>query len=341
MQNALLLVIPMASIFGDESADKHCQIVFAVAGIIGTEAQWDDLVREWDFWTEGKEFHAAEWEMEYATDPDLTKHRRNLAVYAELAKAIARSGLHAWGVGIDLQGYRASFPNIDREFAYHKCFLEVSHRLVKEAKRLGYTELEFIFDHRQGEGVTGSLYDYAIAQPEWQETGIFFSNKISFTSRKNPRIQVADLVARETMKYLEGYLAKPQRKMRKSMATLATANRRLQFDFLMKEYFEQMKLALPRLEQEIGMTREVYDAWLAKNKITDNPGNRHRFLSWHSAKELREMEDDFTRFDKVLREVLRVPHSAIKAKLEQEKTIRKRKKSKKSSASGRAKDDRA
>ena len=281
----------MVSIFGDESADQHVERVFAIAGLIGTEDQWNELVGEWLFWTEGKEFHAAEWETEFAYDPDPRKHKKNLATYGELAKLIARSGIHGWAVGLDLAGYRTFFPHITQDLAYHKCFIEVADRLVKEAKLLGYDELGFVFDQRQGQSNTGVLYDYMSSQPEWKETGIFFEKKISFSSRKNPRIQIVDLVAREAMKFLDNELSPKKRPIRKSMIALASANQRLQFDFLMKEYFEGLKKELPHYEEMTGMKLEIYRRWLIENKIADNLGSRYRFMIWHSAKELTEPQD--------------------------------------------------
>jgi hypothetical protein len=48
------------------------------------------------------------------------------------------------------------------------------------------------------------------------------------------------------------------------------------------------------------------------------------------------MENEFKNFDRLAREILKVPHSEIKAKLDAEKAAKKRKKSKKSSASREA-----
>jgi hypothetical protein len=50
--------------------------------------------------------------------------------------------------------------------------------------------------------------------------------------------------------------------------------------------------------------------------------------------------EEFKRFDKMMRELMHVPHAEIKKKLEEEKEAKKRKKSKKSSASGREGDGR-
>ena len=42
---------------------------------------------------------------------------------------------------------------------------------------------------------------------------------------------------------------------------------------------------------------------------------------------------EYVNFDRTMRELIQVPHSAIKAKLEEEKAAKKRKKAKKSSVS--------
>src|SRR6516165_2052482 len=102
----------MASIFGDESADEKAQEVFAVAGILGFDWQWDMAVKDWREITKGEEFHAAEWESKYAKDPDRTKHRERLESYKQLIRVVRLSGLRGWGVGLDLASFRASFPGV-------------------------------------------------------------------------------------------------------------------------------------------------------------------------------------------------------------------------------------
>src|SRR5260370_34279525 len=97
----------MFTIFGDESADEMKQRAFGIAGVMGREAQWDELIDKWVKRTGGKEFHAAECESEYANDPDRDKHRENLRMYADLAQLTANSGLRGWEVSTDLAGGRA------------------------------------------------------------------------------------------------------------------------------------------------------------------------------------------------------------------------------------------
>ena len=48
---------------------------------------------------------------------------------------------------------------------------------------------------------------------------------------------------------------------------------------------------------------------------------------------MKEATDEYTRFSNLLGKVISVPHSEIKAKLDAEKKTKKRRKSKKSSAS--------
>ena len=115
----------MASIFGDESSDETTQRVFAVAGVMGTDSQWSDLIAKWTERTSGAEFHAADCETEFAYDSDKSKHKANQDLYRDLTQLIAGSNLQGWGVAVDLTGYREFFPNVDQQQAFSKCFVEV------------------------------------------------------------------------------------------------------------------------------------------------------------------------------------------------------------------------
>jgi hypothetical protein len=285
-------VIVMASVFGDESADETAQRVFAVAGLVGTDEQWNALADKWVTATGGREFHAAEWETEFSNDPDTEKHKKNLRIYAELAQLLASSGLQGCGVGLDLAAYKECFPstNANTSWAYYKCFIETSDRLVQKAKKIGFTDLKFTFDHRQGENNSGVLYDWMTSLPEWKETGIFFDNEVSFSSRKNPRIQVADLMARETMKHLDNIIGPKQRGPRKSLIALATTQERLDFTFLMRGYFEDQKQKMPELTKAHGMSEREYHDWLIKLNAQDNLTSRFRFLTWFDANQMKSQQ---------------------------------------------------
>jgi hypothetical protein len=275
----------MAKVFGDESYDDRGQRVFAVAAIVGTDGQWDEFVSAWKKITGGQEFHAAEWESEFAKDPDRSKHQKRLESYRKLTELLAWSGMHGWGVGVDLVGYRKAFPHITTDWAYHKCFLETVIRIIRDSIGLGHRDLKFTFDGRQGQGSLTTLYDDITSWPEWAEFPLSFADEISFATRKNPKVQAADLFARETMKGLDRYLQGLPR--RKSLTTLGTSCRHFQFHYLMDEYFAQMEAAL---REKIRRTRKNYARWLLSVNAQDTIENRYRFKMWEDAKILRRKQ---------------------------------------------------
>lgn len=276
----------MASVFGDESADERRERVFAVAGVIGTDGQWDDLIGKWIERTGGKIFHATDCESEHANHSDGKKHKQNLRLYRDLTQLIENSEVSGWGVGIDLAGHREFFPNVLPDIPYYKCFVEVVKRIAGMAEEIGLSNLKFTFDHRQeSEYNTGVLYDWMVNKPEWLGKNIFLETPINFDSSTNPRIQVADLVARETMKGLDSMII--GRKKRKSLIALARTNNRFRFDYLMRGYFEGWLSAMSELEKRAGFTRDDYAQWLNDNQLDDNISNRHRFGIWSEAQQLR------------------------------------------------------
>jgi hypothetical protein len=260
----------MASIFGDESADGKAEVVFAVAGLVGLDFQWDETVNQWIQITKGEEFHATDWE-----------HNHGPQSYKELVEVVRSSGLHGWGVGVDLVSFRAAFPDLTQDYAYHKCFFEVADRLIRVSAEHGYEDLRFTFDGRQGQGTTGLLYDYISAQKEWTDL-LSFAGGIAFDNRKNPRIQIADLLARETMRGFEHALRNAA--YRKSFVALASSGRRIQFDFLLGEYFSQWREGLRGLEKTTGIYANEYLAWIEKKNMQDNLNSRIRYLIWYDTK---------------------------------------------------------
>jgi hypothetical protein len=272
------LVIVMASVFGDESYDKSGKKVFAVAAIVGTDRQWDEFVSSWQEITGGQEFHAAEWESEFANHPDRQKHKERLASYRKLTEALAWSGMHGWGVAVDFAGYIKAYPHINHDFAYHKCFIETVVRIIRDSIGLCYRELKFTFDNRQGQGSISTLYEYLTSWPEWKDFPLSFADKMHFTSRRNPRIQAADLLARETMKALDHKLQ--GHKLRASFATLASTCKHFQFDYLMPEYFAQMREGL---DARIQRKKRKYAKWLLSVNAQDTIENRYRYEIWRTA----------------------------------------------------------
>jgi hypothetical protein len=263
----------MARIFGDESADGKAQIVFAVAALVGSDDEWNAAVGEWLELTKGEDFHANSWE---------SKHRGDS--YKRLAQVIQSSGLRGYGVGIDLAAFRASIIDSTQDYAYFKCFIEVTDKLIQISAENDYKDLTFTFDGRPGQGTTGLLYDYISSQKEWT-CSLSFADQISFKDRKNPCIQMADLVARETMK---GFLcALKDENYREPFRVLASSQGRLKFDFLMGEYFSQWAAGLRDLEKVTGIYASEYFAWVKQKNMQENLSSRIRYLIWHDSKNRR------------------------------------------------------
>lgn len=264
----------MASMFGDESADEKAQIVFAVAALVGLDSQWEMAVGEWLKITKGEEFHANKWESKRGRDS-----------YNDLAQVISASRLRGQGVALDLQKFRAAFPDLQsQDWAYHKCFIEVVDKLIKVSAELGYKALKLTFDRRQGQGTTNLLYNSIIAQREWADA-FSFANEISFADRKNPRIQMADMFARETMR---GFLcALNDESPREPFRILGSSDRRIWFDFLVEDYFAQWRDGLRELERTTGLHAEGYIAWIKHKSMQDNLNSRIRYMLWKDAEALR------------------------------------------------------
>lgn len=264
--------------YADESFDGGKERVAAVAGLIGTETEWVALESAWVERTGGKEFHANKCETEFARDPDPDKHRANLRLYADLTHIVADSRIRGYGSSFDITAYLENFPGANPEYGFYHGF----NGLLKRFGNLALTDrkqVEFTFDNRQGmEYNMNLLYEGFIASPGWKGTGIFFSNKISFGTRKNPRIQAADLIAREAMKFLDNYNGPVRRPQRQSLKVLA--NHRIQFDAFDAPYFKDFREKMPELEKRMRMKPADYQAWLQKNKQPHNESNLFRFIKY-------------------------------------------------------------
>jgi hypothetical protein len=262
--------------FGDESFDGKRERVAAVAGLFGTETEWNALEAAWVERTGGKEFHATTCETQYAHDPDQEKHGENLKLYEDLTKIIANSGIRGYGSSFDLMSYRANFPNDDLENG----FLHGISDVLKYCSRLALAEnnqVEFFFDNRQGkEYVVNLLFQSLRDQPFLKDKNVFYGTKINFDNRKNPRIQAADLIAREAMKFLDNYIGPVRRPHRASLKTLADGRR--QFVAYEGPYFDDFREKFPEMAKRYGMDILEYDRWLSEHKLTDNLPNRLHYM---------------------------------------------------------------
>jgi len=266
----------MLFVYGDESMDETKQRVCAVAGIVGTEEIWAAIQTKWIDRTGGIPFHANDCDSDYG-DYKNTPHADNKALYRDLAIMLAESGLAGFGQAIDLKAKEAIFPG-GSDLAYFNAFIRVLEAMRNFAINTKET-LEITFDMRlESEHNAGLLYGYA--RESDQTYTACLASKISFEFAKdNPRIQVADLLAREAMKALDNFVGPVKRPIRKSWKALADTNR---FDVaaFSTEWFSSMKQQYAEVQKIVGFNQNDYVQWLKDRNRQDSISNKFHFITW-------------------------------------------------------------
>jgi len=294
------------SVFGDESADQTNQRVFAVSGVMGNDDEWQVTKEAWLERTGGKIFHAAECETEYANDPDKAKHHENLKLYKDLCQILAKSPLTGIGVALDLAAHREFFGESLNDIGYYKCLTDVLWQLTLLAENFNAkiptsdhpedepVKLAFTFDSRiQSNGNVGTLYAGFINQPEFA-TNIesLLGSKISFDCRTNPRIQIADLLVRETMKELDRRITGHFPCSRLSYQALEETQKFI-FLYRDREFCKQWREHKEEIEAHYGMSPRDYVNWLidtgrVQNRgVHDNWGNRFEYLAYKNKRMMK------------------------------------------------------
>jgi hypothetical protein len=275
-------------IFGDESADQTQQRTFAVSGLIASPEIWERFEEAWLNRTGGKIFHAAECETDhgdFAITPE-NSHIDNLRLYADLVQILAHSRVRGYAAALDVGSWLEAFPGAPKGFGYYKCLTEVIKHFASFVEYNDGTEMEFTFDRRQeSEYNAGLLYRSMVILPEWKKKNVFMRAKIDFGSRKDARIQAADIVAREAMKHLDNL---GKRKMRRSLQALAELpGAPFKFDFFTREYCFNTRAKWTDLEEATGMSQQEYASWLKANGLSsDNWSNRLRFVNHLNLKDI-------------------------------------------------------
>jgi hypothetical protein len=284
-------------VYADESADETGSRVFTVAAVVGTDDEWAEAMRHWLRRTRGLPFHANKCEFQHAkTDP--SKHEENLALYRDLTTILVESHLVGLAVSLDLQSRAQCMPEVPAGIGYHKCFMDVLLNLGQIARKFNEdpnesqdAHLEFIFASRaESDGAAGTVYSMFRELPEWADTSIFGGN-ISFErAALEPRLEVADLLAREAMKELDRKISQARREPRKSFQALNAAGK---FVLIERDraYCEQWR---DRVNSEQSQAdREDYKKWLVATKRIqnrkphDNLTNRALFYGWLENRDAR------------------------------------------------------
>ena len=274
----------MLFVYGDESMDETKQRVCAVAGIIGTEDQWKALEQRWAWRTNGVPFHGNHCDSDrgdYANRP----HWENKALYRDLTNLLANSGLAGYGHAIDLMAKKAVFPESD-DLAYYTAFQRVVFAMVNFAQHAGDVA-EMTFDKRL-ESEHNARFIYGAIRDNESDWAPYLSSKISFEfAKNNPRIQVADLLAREAMKALDNLIGPVKRPTRKSWQALLDTKRFVTFGFG-KDWFESLKRSMPEAEKKMNMNREMYFEWLRQRNRQYNVSNLFQFADWTAKRDKKQ-----------------------------------------------------
>lgn len=269
------VLIPMLTVFGDESHDTHKERIFCVAGVLGTQDDWDLVKVRWIERTNGKCFHAAECESdsgEFAGVP----HTVNLKLYADLTQLIVSSKLIGFGCALSIPEYYATFPSDFDDHPYYWCFAEVLKYFATVARfSLKQETVKFEFDSNLDREYNAAyLYRYYAGLPEWKP---YVASKISFVHRcDSAEVQAADLVARECMKYFDNQIGPVYRVTRLSTQALL-ATKRFKFMIYRAQTFERMKEQIKALH---GPSMSEYRVWLNQVGLQDTMSNRIRFVSF-------------------------------------------------------------
>lgn len=271
--------VTVLSVVGDESADETQQRVFAVSGVFGVEDEWLDAEHAWAKVTKGEVFHAADWDRQ-------GRH----AEYRALVESLSSGSIGGVVYALDLVAFNDVFPDTMRESAYMKCFTRVVVDVASTAERVNakypdrFAKVEFTFDNRpQTKFSAARCYGQFIEEPGWTPASLL-ADKLSFQCRTNPRIQMADLIAREGMKDLDRTIG-PERQERGAKAALHASGKFLFFAIGRTE-LEAERIKHAELEKD-GVSEIAYHAWLIKKRAQDTWDNKVRFLEYLDANRKR------------------------------------------------------
>lgn len=258
----------MILVYGDDSADEKKQRVSAVAVVFGSGRAWRWLEPKWKARNKGIPFHAKNCESNYG-DYKKRSNDANKKLYRELVTLLAGSEIGGLGIAFDLAVQRRLFPQ-SFDLAYHTAFMMILERILIPAVHFNQPT-KFTFDIG-----TENEYNAALIYSNFREnnpnaTRLF--RKIEFAhAKESARLQVADLIAFECMKWVDNNTGPVKRTVRKSWLALEAAER---FGLLPfgEEWFRGQKADLPNAERKHGFNYSDYAKWLVRKRRHHNKTN--------------------------------------------------------------------
>jgi hypothetical protein len=266
--------VAVVTVYGDESSDETHKRVYAVAGLFGSQEQWDALELRWLARTGGKVFHGAECESDTGEYAGID-HKLNQKLYADLAGLLADSNLMGFGVAVDLMAYFDLFPSCLPEQPYFLGFRDVVINFAELAHlSIPSERVKFTFDRKtEIEFNAAYFYDQLMRIPQF-EFRSYLEDEVAFASRKSVGIQAADLLARESMKALDNRIGPVRRIPRLSKQALDKTER---FSFRTYERTTLVSSAVGAAQNIPDTIMPAYKAWLQREGLVDNISNRFRY----------------------------------------------------------------
>lgn len=181
----------------------------------------------------------------------------------------------------DLAGHKEFNPGVARHIPYHHCFMQViMHFSWIGSISIPREKVGFTFDiNTETNFSSGLLYSY-LSKADNSRARLLH-NKISFADRRTYiGIQVADLVAREFMKYCDNFYigSRKYNIPRESFKALDNSGK-YHWRFETREYWQSYRMQFGELVKKSGITLEKYIDWLKQHKLrSDNMTNKHRYL---------------------------------------------------------------
>lgn len=267
----------MLSVYADDSSDAKGERIFAVAGVMGTQEEWDTLEIDWITRTEGKIFHATDCESGYKDYKGIQKDQR-LKEYKDLTQILVRSNMMGFGAVVNIEEYKQFTVHDLKEAPYFHCFLSVVFCFVKWTRLIiPQQKVKFVFDiNHKVKYNAANLYDnYLVKRSEYKEYTSYMDRELGFATSNKVGIQVADLFSHEAMKHFDNLYFSPNKiYIRKSLNELLDT-KRFKLRFYNKEYFEDFERRRGTLRRK---DQKDYKQWLALHKCNNNAENRIRYL---------------------------------------------------------------
>lgn len=262
--------------YGDESTDEKYQRVFAIAAVLGSEFDWDLVKSQWEPRTAGIPFHAKDCESNQG-DYENIPHKLNRKLYIDLIDILIRSKLIGFGFAMPLQDFRDVFVKPVNNFEYYKCLHDLIASCANIAKlSIPSQTVKFTFDiNRKTQYNAGQIYDGMVNDKTWEFSPYLHPEELSFACRKTVGIQVADLIARESMKHLDNQIGPTKRPSRVSYSKLASTTR-----FFFRDYHKSDLVKYKAMAEDLyRQDAEPYQQWLKEKGIVDSMASRLSYLN--------------------------------------------------------------